>query len=351
MSGATREVASGRAGATARSPAWTRERTAWPSGRPQARELVVEVRPRWPLRLPRFTGHDRLAVLRGGVLHRLLFVGEGAVLVRATVLSGGSVLFSARAHDRRAAREGIQRMRTALGVDQDLRPFHERFRRDPLIGAALVDDPGLRVPGRPTPFEALALAICEQLIDARRAGAIQRRLIAALGRRCRETGMCDAPSPEAIVASSPALLCSFGLAEGRARALVAAAREVASGRVDLSDSEHERGWQRLARIPGIGSWTLQRLALHGQARLDQLPAGDLAYRKLVGRMLSGGDPFARASEQQVAVLFSRYQPWSGLAGLYALRAQAHPPCAGTSSIASVSHGASASAPCSSWTSR
>jgi 3-methyladenine DNA glycosylase/8-oxoguanine DNA glycosylase len=60
------------------------------------------------------------------------------------------------------------------------------------------------------------------------------------------------------------------------------------------------------------------LALTGQSRLDQLPAGDLAYLKLVGRLRSGR-PFARATEEEVADLFARYAPWAGLAGLHALR--------------------------------
>ena len=68
------------------------------------------------------------------------------------------------------------------------------------------------------------------------------------------------------------------------------AREVARGRVDLHDVEHERGWRRLRAIPGIGSWTVEMLALHGQGRHDQVPAGDLGLLKLVGRLLSGGDP-------------------------------------------------------------
>ena len=67
-------------------------------------------------------------------------------------------------------------MRKALGVDHDLRPFHERFRSDRLIGAAVRCDPGLRIVGRPAPFEALAWAICEQLIESERAAAIERRL-------------------------------------------------------------------------------------------------------------------------------------------------------------------------------
>ena len=43
---------------------------------------------------------------------------------------------------------------------------------------------------------------------------------------------------------------------------------------------------------------MQMLALTGQGRLDQLPAGDLGYMKLVGR-LRGGDPRARATEEEV----------------------------------------------------
>ena len=61
------------------------------------------------------------------------------------------------------------------------------------------------------------------------------------------------------------------------------------------------------------------LALTGQGRLDQLPAGDLAYLKLVGQLQSGGDPYVRATEEEVVRLFAPYAPWAGLAGLHALR--------------------------------
>ena len=72
------------------------------------------------------------------------------------------------------------------------------------------------------------------------------------------------------------------LSAGRSRALIRASREVAAGRVDLAD--HEPAWMRLRTIGGIGAWTLEKLAFHGQGRDDQLPAGDLAYLKLVGQL-------------------------------------------------------------------
>ena len=60
------------------------------------------------------------------------------------------------------------------------------------------------------------------------------------------------------------------------------------------------------------------LALTGQGRLDQLPAGDLAYLKLVGR-LRVADPRARATEEEVEDSSRPMRPWTGLAGLHALR--------------------------------
>ena len=282
--------------------------------------MRLEVRPRWVFRLPLRGGVDGLAKVRGGVLHRLLHAGDEPVLVRIAQLSSERVLFGAQAASGELASWGIERMRHALGIDLDLRDFYERFRFDPLIGASVRGNPGLRPAGRPDPFEALCWAICEQLIESERAAAIQRRLVWRLGRKCPLSGMRDAPTAAALSAQAPALLASFDLSEARAIALVRAAREVASGRVGLEGPDLERGWERLRCIRGIGSWTLQMLALTGQGRLDQLPAGDLAYLKLVGRMRSGGDPRARATEDEVVKLFAPFAPWAGLAGLHALRA-------------------------------
>ena len=282
-------------------------------------EVRVEVRPRWPFALPHRNGLDGLVRVRGGVLHRLLHLGELPVLVRVAQPTRDRVVFGARAVSQDAAEWGIERMRLALGIDQDIEPFYDRFRFDPLIGRSVRSAPGLRAGGKPDPFEALAWAICEQLIEFSRAAAIERRLIARLGRRCSVSGMRDAPTAAVIAAQAPALLQSMDLSGGRAVALIRVSREVASGRVDLLDPDHERGWRRLRTIRGIGSWTIQMLALTGQGRLDQLPCGDVGYLKLVGRLRGGGDPWARATEEEVAEFFAPYAPWAGLAGLHALR--------------------------------
>jgi 3-methyladenine DNA glycosylase/8-oxoguanine DNA glycosylase len=210
---------------------------------------------------------------------------------------------------------GIRRLRFATGVDDDPRPFHEAHRDDPVLGRAVRAHPGLRVRRAPVPWEALLAAITEQLIEFERAVEIQRRLIRALGCRCPQTGLRDAPTPAAIAAVAPARLGAFELPDSRALTLRRAAAEVAAGRVDLFAADPMPGWRRLRAIPGIGPWTLEVLALYGQGHHDRVPAGDLGYLKLVGRVRTG-DPRARAEEPEVREFFAPYGAWKGLAGEY-----------------------------------
>jgi 3-methyladenine DNA glycosylase/8-oxoguanine DNA glycosylase len=280
-------------------------------------EVRRTVPPRWAFRLPGGSP-DGVLRRRGRVLERLVHVDSEPVVVRVAQTARDEVLFGARGASAGNAEEAIARMRFALGVDDDLRPFYERFRSDPLIGASVRRRPWLRIHRRPDPFEALAWAITEQLIEFERAIAIQRRIVGRLGRRCETTGLRDLPTAHRVAGIAPALLQSLDLSAGRALSLRRAAREVARGRVDLRAADHERGWRRLRAIPGIGRWTIEMLALHGQGRHDQLPAGDLNLIKLAGRLRTG-DPWARAGEEEVRALFAPYDCWAGLAAAHALR--------------------------------
>jgi 3-methyladenine DNA glycosylase/8-oxoguanine DNA glycosylase len=284
-------------------------------------QLREEVRPLWPFRLLLQGGADGVLRHRDGVLRRLMHHEGQAVVVSVAQSAPDTVLFGASAPSRAAAAHGIARMRFALGVDEDLRPFHDRFRDDPLIGASVRRRPWLRIRRRPEPFEALAWAICEQLIEFERAAAIQRRLVARLGPSWQDGDgaiLRDVPAPAAIAGLSPPFLQALDLGGARARTLIRAAREVARNRIDLHAPDHERAWRRLRAIPGIGPWTVEMLALYGQGRHDQIPAGDLGLLKLVGRHISGGDLHARAQEHEVRAFFAPYGEWAGLAARHML---------------------------------
>ena len=284
-------------------------------------ELRVEVTPPSPFRL-RGGSPDGLLRRNGSAgVQRLLRRDGKPVHVAVIQPAHDRVIFGARAESEPDAMWGIRRMRFATGVDDDLSAFHAIHRDDPLIGRAVRAAPELRPRRFALPWEALAAAITEQLIEFERAVAIQRRMIARLGHRCPRTGLRDAPSPATVAAAAPAELAALDLAPTRALTLRRAATEVAAGRVDLLAADPMPGWRRLRAIPGIGPWTLEMLAFHGQGHHDRIPAGDLGYLKLVGRITTG-HPKARATEEEVREFYAPYGEWKGLAGMYTLVAAA-----------------------------
>jgi 3-methyladenine DNA glycosylase/8-oxoguanine DNA glycosylase len=294
--------------------------------------LEIEIRPAWPYRLPRRGSGDGTMRARDGILSRLLNVGGEPVVVHAWRRRSGEVVFRARGGVPRESQElAIERMRFALGVDDDYSELFARFKRDPVIGPALRRRPWLRPRRQPWPWEAFAWAITGQLIEASRAREIQRRIVRRWGPRVEHTGVVgqsgwlrDVPGPEVIAGRAPAELAGMDLAGGRAIAMVRAAREVAAGRADLDDPAADR---RLLAIRGIGPWTMQCLGLLGRGDPDSLPAGDLAYVKLVGRLAGLR---RRATVEEIEEYFEPYAPYRGLAGAFAvahyhLGVQAGPP--------------------------
>ena len=282
--------------------------------RPGAAVLELDVRPPGPYRLPR-AGRDGVMRRRGGALVRLLHVDDEPALVHAWPLSA-AVRLRVEAPSRATAACAAERMRFALGVDHDLRPFQRRFARDPLLGPAIRRRPWLRPWRTAEPFHALAWAICEQLIEWQRATAIERRLVWRYGRASDCGRLRDAPSAAALAGRAPAELEACGLTGARALALRRAASAAARGHLDLESADgHDAAWRRLRTIPAIGAWTCEKLAFHGQGRDDRLPAADLAYLKLVGHLAGLG---RRASEEEVRTFFAPYDEHASLAGIYLL---------------------------------
>jgi DNA-3-methyladenine glycosylase II len=269
------------------------------------RPVEVEVRPPSPYRMPRGSADQTLRV-RGGVAVRLLHVEGSPVLVRAWQPGRDRVRFRAEAVDpervsrpaiqavpcrgtaqRAQLEQAIERLRCALWVDVDLSDFYRRFRRDRLVGPLIRRMPGFRPQGRPWPWEALAAAVVGQLIEAQRAVLIERRIAGRWGPRLGEgrTALRDVPGPTAIAGRAPAELESMDLVGKKAVALRLLARDVAAGRCRIEDPS---GDGRLLATPQIGPWTVQCLGLFGRNQLDSLPAGDLGYIKLVGRLAALG---------------------------------------------------------------
>lgn len=293
--------------------------------------LEVEVRPPSPYRLPSYGGEDGVMRVERGVASRLLHVegrpvlarawesGGERVALRADAVDPGTIAVPGPAASGPAGEAGpaqlavaLERMRFALGVDDDLGEFLRRFRGDPLLGPLIRRRPQLRPLRRPWPWEALAWAVVKQLIESGRAARIQRRIVGRWGARLGpgRGSLRDVPAADLIAGRAPVELESMGLALKRALALRAIAADVAGGRCDPGEAEGDR---RLLATREIGPWTVQCLGLYGRGDPDSLPAGDLIYMKLVGRL---GHLGRRATVEEVEEFFEAYAPFRGLAATW-----------------------------------
>ena len=200
----------------------------------------------------------------------------------------------------RAPDEGtLGTARFMLALADDTGGFHTRFARDPLIGASARALVGYRPLRLATVTQAAVRAVCGQLIEARRARALER----AVARACGDTAI----SRDALRRLSPLDLRRLGLAQPRATAL---ARLVATFDLErLRSHSTPIVLERLTRERGIGPWSVGVIALEGLGRYDHGLVGDLSLVKLhaslTGRWAEGWE---------TAALLEPYEEWQGLAG-------------------------------------
>lgn len=195
--------------------------------------------------------------------------------------------------------ETLTTARFMLALEDDTAEFHARFGADRLIGASVRAFVGYRPLRRATVTHAVVRALCGQLVEARRAIAIERGILRACG-----DGVV---TQEALGRLAPVQLRCLGLAQHRATVLARLAATLDLER--LRDHPWETVAARLSRERGIGPWSLGLIALEGIGRFDHGLVGDLAlvklYAALTGRWVEG---------YETAELLAPYEEWQGLAG-------------------------------------
>lgn len=171
---------------------------------------------------------------------------------------------------------------------------------------ALVRNPGLRVPGTFDGFEAAVRAILGQQVTVRAAHTIAGRLAAAFGTSVDgPDGVSVAfPSAEDIARLEPVRIAELGVVMQRARAIVALAQALTEGRLVLTPGARaDASIETLQKIPGIGPWTAQYIAMRALRWADAFPHTDYGVRKALG------DCSAAAALRQA----ERWRPWRAYA--------------------------------------
>ncbi len=200
----------------------------------------------------------------------------------------------------------IERIRQMFDLNADWSAIVQSLKPDPALVARVESEPGLRVPGCWNGFELATRAILGQQITVKGATALAGRLTSNFGKPFSGAkGLTYLfPSPEVL---ADAQLTSVGLTGARAKTIRALARAVADGKIQFEGVvDSDAFLQRLCKIPGIGNWTAQYVAMRALGEPDALPSSDLALLRAMGLTSS------RELEQRA----DAWRPWRAYAAMY-----------------------------------
>ena len=177
----------------------------------------------------------------------------------------------------------------------------------------LVQEAGVRVPGAFDGFEIAVRAILGQQVSVQAASVIAGKFMQAFGEPI-ETPYPQlnrlTPSPAKIAGLDPNDIAATGIINSRARAIVSLAQAIVDKEIALRPgSDVTATTERLCKVPGIGPWTAEYVAMRALSWPDAFPASDLGIRKALGM----------PSEREALAQAEAWRPWRSYAAMHLWR--------------------------------
>jgi AraC family transcriptional regulator of adaptative response / DNA-3-methyladenine glycosylase II len=213
--------------------------------------------------------------------------------------------------DLRDLTTAVSRCRQLLDLDADPVAVRDALRDDPFLGPAVEDDPGRRVPGAIDPFELAVRAVIGQQVSVSGARTVAGRLVQAAGEALPALDGAVTrlfPTPQALIELAERAPATFAMPAGRRRALVALATAVERDELVMDPGADPAEVRRaLVRLPGIGPWTAEYVALRALRDPDAFMPTDLGIRRGARALGLPDDP------AQLVAHAERWRPWRSYA--------------------------------------
>ncbi|MFH1143299.1 MAG: AlkA N-terminal domain-containing protein [Candidatus Eisenbacteria bacterium] len=203
-----------------------------------------------------------------------------------------------------------QRVRLMFDLDSDPVVVANAFSVSPLLCRLRRKHPGLRIARGWSPYETAVGTILGQLVSTTRARQLTGRLVREYGQPLVHPLTGETwyrfPTPACLAAAH---LAEIGTTRVRREALRVFSRLVARGELSLAAEQDPGDFRdRLQRIPGIGPWSAEYIALRAMGDTDAFPGRDLILRR-VTELHPDLDPEA-------------VRPWRGYAAIHLWHAYA-----------------------------
>jgi len=250
-----------------------------------------------------------------GVLRKGLMLGGSPALLTAS-LDANTASYTLDMEGERIAPAALRDMvERILGLHIQPEPFETAVAGDPLLGAVVGRQCGLRIPQTATAFEAVTWAIIGQQIGLGFAITLRRRLIEA-GGVYHASGLACYPDAALVARMNADDLGRLQFSRAKSEALIRVARLIEDGKLDLvklAGSEPETVFEELTAIKGIGPWTANYVLMRGLGAIDCSLHGDAAVRASIVRLAARTGKLDQVEAQRV---LEQYKPWRSLAAAH-----------------------------------
>lgn len=183
------------------------------------------------------------------------------------------------------------------------------LRQDDILAATVRRLPGLRVAGAFDGFELAVRTVLGQQVSVKGASTLAGRWAQAYGEPLAtpypELNRLS-PGAQRMAEIPPTQVAGLGMVGARARCLGHLAQAVAQRKIVLSYAANvEEQIESLMRLPGIGHWTANYIAMRALHWPDAFPTGDLVLMRA-----------ARSNQKQLQRRSEAWRPWRAYAAHY-----------------------------------
>lgn len=212
----------------------------------------------------------------------------------------------------------LARVRDLLDLDANPDAIARHFARVGLLESSSSFG-GIRIPGTLDGFALAVRAILGQQVSVKGATTVMGRLVARFGDpyECDDVRLTRLmPTAAALAACTTGDIATLGMPGARADAVLALARAVASGALELAPGgDPTQAVRSLTALPGIGDWTAHYIAMRALRWPDAFPANDLVLRRAAGNL----------SEAKLRARAEAWRPWRAYAAMHLWRSDAGTP--------------------------
>jgi AraC family transcriptional regulator of adaptative response / DNA-3-methyladenine glycosylase II len=202
----------------------------------------------------------------------------------------------------------IARCRRLLDLDADPEAAVDALGADPDLSVLVAKAPGQRIPRTVDEQELALRVVLGQQVSVKAARTHAHRIIAAYGRPVADAdgGLTHVfPAVEELAEIDPAHLA---FPKSRQRSLIALISALAAGDVVLdAGCDWDRARAQLMKLPGVGPWSAEVIAMRSLGDPDAFPASDLGVRVATQQL---GLP---AAPQPLTEHSMRWRPWRSYA--------------------------------------